>query len=63
MGYEGKKYYINPKYKGEKINGETIISSLDEVNDPIDLVYSCIRAHLVPDLVRFHPKLYHILRI
>ncbi|NVM30489.1 MAG: CoA-binding protein [Candidatus Helarchaeota archaeon] len=52
LGYEGKVYYINPKHVGELINGEKIIGSLDEVEGPIDVVYSCIRASLVPELVR-----------
>ncbi len=52
LGYEGKAYYINPKYVGQEINGEKVIGSLNEVDHPIDLVYSCIRASLVPDLVR-----------
>ncbi|MDD1779105.1 MAG: CoA-binding protein [Candidatus Helarchaeota archaeon] len=52
LGYKGKVYYINPKHEGEIINGEKILKSLDEVNEKVDVVYSCIRAALVPDLVR-----------
>ncbi|HUX98227.1 MAG TPA: CoA-binding protein [Candidatus Deferrimicrobium sp.] len=52
LGYEGKRYYINPKYEGQLIFGQKIIRSLDEVTEKIDVVYSCIRASLVPDLVR-----------
>ena len=52
LGYKGKVYYINPKYEGEIINGEKVLKSLDEVNEKVDVVYSCIRAAFVPDLVR-----------
>ncbi len=52
MNYDGKVYYVNPKYKGQEINGEKIIGSLDDLDERIDVVYSCIRASLVPDLLR-----------
>lgn len=52
LGYAGKIYYINPKYAGQQIYDETVLESLTEVKEPIDLVYSCIRAKLVPDLLR-----------
>ncbi|NVM55682.1 MAG: CoA-binding protein, partial [Candidatus Helarchaeota archaeon] len=50
--YEGKIFYVNPKHEGQVINGEKIIRSLDDVDGKIDVVYSCIRASLVPNLVR-----------
>jgi len=50
LGYAGKVYYVNPKYEGEIINGEKVIKSLEGV-EPIDVVYSCIRASMVPGLV------------
>ncbi len=52
LGYGGKKYYVNPKYAGEQLNNEKVIASLDDVDGSIDVVYSCIRASLVPDLVK-----------
>ncbi|MHA1265029.1 MAG: CoA-binding protein [Candidatus Helarchaeota archaeon] len=52
LGYEGKVYYINPKYVGEEINGEKVIDSIENVEEPLDVVYSCIRAKLVPNLVQ-----------
>ncbi|MHA1649379.1 MAG: CoA-binding protein [Candidatus Helarchaeota archaeon] len=52
LGYKGKIYYINPKYEGEFINNQRVIASLDDVDEKIDVVYSCIRAKLVPDLLR-----------
>ena len=51
LGFHGKVYYVNPKYEGETINDEKVIKSLDGV-EPVDVVYSCIRASGVPDLVR-----------
>ncbi|MHA1357970.1 MAG: CoA-binding protein [Candidatus Helarchaeota archaeon] len=52
LNYTGQAYYVNPKYVGQEINGECVIYSLDEVDHPVDLVYSCIRSSLVPDLVK-----------
>ncbi|MHA1229873.1 MAG: CoA-binding protein [Candidatus Helarchaeota archaeon] len=52
LEYQGEIYYINPYHVGETIYGREIISSLDEIDHPVDLVYSCIKAKYVPDLVR-----------
>ena len=52
MNYVGKVFYVNPKYEGQEINGEKIIRSLDDLDEKLDVVYSCIRASLVPDLLR-----------
>jgi len=52
LDYEGDIYYVNPYHEGEMIYGKAIIKSLDEVQGPVDLVYSCIKAQYVPDLVR-----------
>ncbi|MBD3229842.1 MAG: hypothetical protein GF329_16790 [Candidatus Lokiarchaeota archaeon] len=50
LDYEGKVYYINPKYKGDKLFGRTIIGSLDEIDHKVDLVYSCVPARIVPEI-------------
>ncbi|MHA1830660.1 MAG: CoA-binding protein, partial [Candidatus Helarchaeota archaeon] len=52
LGYEGEIYYVNPYHEGETIYDRRIIKSLDEVKEPIDLVYSCIKAEFVLELVR-----------
>jgi acyl-CoA synthetase (NDP forming) len=51
LGYQGKVYYVNNKYEGEIINNEKVIKSLEGV-EPVDVVYSCIRASGVPALVQ-----------
>ncbi len=52
-GYPKEKMFlVNPKYVGQEINGFTFYPSLKAIAEELDLVISCIKAELVPDLVR-----------
>lgn len=49
LRYPINAYAINPR--GGMLNGDRLYSSLDEINEPIDLVVIAARAEYVPDLI------------
>ncbi|MFX0138698.1 MAG: CoA-binding protein, partial [Candidatus Hodarchaeota archaeon] len=53
-GYpRSKMFLVNPKYAGQEISGFNFYASLKSIKEEeLDLLYSSIRAELVPDLVR-----------
>ncbi|MHA1144453.1 MAG: CoA-binding protein [Candidatus Helarchaeota archaeon] len=50
VGYKGKVYYVNPKY--EMIDGKKCFPSVLATPTVPDVVISCIRADLVPHLIK-----------